>query len=95
LQSMLDLVVKLGPNHFGFAIQIPTEWAKHWIPIKLERQKARGIIPRWPLEVVWMNFKRMKSVSNIHLFCSSYGVNVVLEKISQMRFDMPSTKIRR
>lgn len=85
LLGMVDLVVRVGPNQVGFAIQVPTREAAYWRKVKAERQARRAVKWEWPIEELFMNFDQMKELSGIHLFTEDW-VEIIWGKASQYRF---------
>lgn len=68
LAGMVDLVVRIGANQAGFAIQVPTRGGSKWLQVKRKRQEKRGHPWEWPLLNIMMDFNRMQEVAGIHLF---------------------------
>lgn len=85
--SSVDLAVRRGPNHYGFAIQLQTRHARQWIAIKNQRQERRGSQFPWPIVNIDVEFVKMQKVSGIHIFSQQYGVNLVAQKLMQLQLD--------
>jgi len=85
--SSVDLAVRLGPSHYGFAIQLQTRNAREWIGIKRQRQERRCSTFPWPITDLDIEFDKMKWVAGIHIFTQQYGANLVSQRLRQLRLD--------